>query len=93
MWRLRGGGGVGGDFFEAAQSGWVVGAKEDADDGFGVNGALVEPRQLDLDVLLEVGLAALPGVLKGRPSFGPPRAINIPNGLTAENSAQLPRLG
>ena len=32
----------------------------------------------------------LPG---GDACFGPPRAINIPNGLTAETSAQLPWLG
>ena len=29
----------------------------------------------------------------GDACFGPPRAINIPNGLTAETSAQLPWLG
>ena len=31
--------------------------------------------------------------LGGDACFGPPWASNIPNGLTAENSAQLPRLG
>jgi len=31
--------------------------------------------------------------LSGDACLGPPRAINIPNGLTAETSAQLPWLG
>jgi hypothetical protein len=39
----------------------VVGAKEDASDGLGGSGALVEARHVGLGVLLEVKLAALPG--------------------------------
>ena len=48
------------DFLEALLSGWEAGAKEDAADGASNIGALVDPWDVRLCVLLEVELASLP---------------------------------
>ena len=58
---LGGGGGIElDDFLQAALGGGAVGAVEDAADGPGDLGALVEPGDVSLSVLLEMELAALP---------------------------------
>jgi hypothetical protein len=48
------------DFLEALLSSWEAGAKEDAADGASNIGALVDPWDVSLCVLLEVELASLP---------------------------------
>ena len=73
---FRGGGRVGGDdFLEPGLGGEAVGTVEHGADLVGDGGALIQPRDVGLGVLLEMELAALPGDAGEHGLPGGPKAL------------------
>jgi hypothetical protein len=86
------GGRVGGDdFLEAQVGGWAVRGVEDAADGLGDRGALVEFGHVGLGILLEIKLSALPrrSEKDGRAGGSQPVMVVADNELDAAEAAGL----